>query len=332
MMNLLKNKSLLILVAFIPVLYACPKQKMAIPPEQDKELQSSIDAVFATFLVSDIEMICSHIAENDYSPAFYIPQPLEDQSRFQAFNSPSFKYYTASYNNVKCMDGKLRHGSIFMNYINDNPNSTKYHNYQFHGKMTLTDYRVDGWLIKTVDDKPCDVTNELQSPIFDPNKYNLVWKIKGSFEFIHPTDPSKNMLWSGELTKTLANTNDPAVFNPTALVPINWSKAIVYYGGKATGFTSANIPFEMTVNEYFPITREFTCYPDEFGGIETISPLQTWKNEFHPFISGKIDFETGEKYPREIYLGNEGNSNSQTQCDNKGIVLIKGNSYAVDFN
>ncbi len=110
------------------------------------------------------------------------------------------------------------------------------------------------------------------------------------------------------------------------------TETIVNYTGKVTGTTSGNVPFELSINPYFPVTRDFMCYPSEIGGIETISPLKTWKNEFHPFISGKIDFKTGTKYPREIFLGNEGVEGSLMQCDNSGIVLIKGNSYVVDFN
>jgi len=328
-MHFSKLKHLALIAALLPLLYACPKKKTALAPEADTELQSSIDAVFATFLVTDIEMVCAHIGQNDYYPAFYIPQPVEDQTKYIAFNTSV--RYVATFNNVRCMDGRLRKGSIVMDYTNTNPNAINYDKYQFHGKMTLSEYFVDEWLIKTVDGVPCDITNELVSPIFDPKKTNLVWTIKGSFEFINSTDPSKNMLWSGELTKTLENTNESAVYSANRLIPIDWTKAKVKYTGKATGMTSGNVPFELNINPYFPVTREFTCYPNEIGGIQSASPLVTWKNESHPFISGELSFKTNGKYPREIYLGNEGIPESEAQCDNSGLVLIKGNSYAVNF-
>jgi hypothetical protein len=56
-----------------------------------------------------------------------------------------------------------------------------------------------------------------------------------------------------------------------------------------------------------------------------------WKEEFHPFKDGVATFSTADKYPRQIYYGNEGTSDLAAQCDNSGVVLIKGISYPIDF-
>ena len=74
------------------------------------------------------------------------------------------------------------------------------------------------------------------------------------------------------------------------------------------------------------------------GGISSTQPLKTWNSEFHPFKNGIVSFTVGSAYPRQIYYGNEVESQIPApeeqlpaQCDNKGIVLIKGISYRVDF-
>lgn len=331
-MKLSTFKPIVVMALLLPAFYGCPKSKSALAPEPDMELQSSIDAVFATFLVTDIEMVCAHVAQNDNAPDFYIAQPGEDPSKFIYFNPAGQTNYVATFNDMKCKDGRRRKGTIIVNYANTNPNAKYYSNYQFTGKGTMSAYYVDGWLIRTVGGVPFEITNELKTAAFDPKVTNLVWTIKGNFELIHPTDPSKNMTWSGELSKTLVNTSQSDVYTANRPLPIDWTKAIVNYTGKVKGTTSGNVPFELSINPYFPLIRDFMCYPSEIGGIETTSPLKTWKNEFHPFISGKLDFKTGAKYPRQIFLGNEGVEGSLMQCDNSGIVLIKGNSYAVDFN
>lgn len=326
-----KIKAGLLIAFIVPFLMACPKPKKAVPPVADTELQSSVDASLANFIITDIDMICSFGCENNLSPEFYRTAPGEDPSKMQVNRPPLTDLLAVSYNSARCKDGRVRDGSIYMFNTNTNPNARYYRNYEFKGRLDLQSYKVDGWQVKITDGTQCYVYNQLPAPNFNPAQTKLSWIIDGSFDFINIADASKNMTWKGQLTKTLINTNDPAVYNPSGQVAIDWTKAIVEYKGKASGVTSGNVPYKMTINEARPLTREFNCYPDIVGGVATIQPLSTWKEEFHPFKKGIVSFSTGDKYPREIYYGNEGNSDLVLQCDNSGEVLIKGNSYRVDF-
>lgn len=324
-----KIASAILLGVIIPFLYACPKPKSPIAPEPDTEVESSVDVSYATFLVSDIDMICGFVGDGDASPDFYLDSP--ESANTYTTTHPVPETYVAAFNNVKCVDGVRRDGSIFINFENTNPNARYYREFEYHGKITLSEYKVNGWLIKTVNGVPCHVYNKLTSSNYDPTKTKLSWTIEGSFEFTHPTDPSKNMLWTGKLTKTLVNTADPAVFHPSRQQSIKWEKAVVEYSGEAVGYTSGNIPFTLKINKETPLMRDFTCYPNEIGGVSSVQPLKTWKEEFHPFKKGVASLTTGDKYGRQIYYGNEGNAGLDLQCDNSGEVLIKGNSYKVDF-
>ncbi len=328
-MKTLNPKWSILTVLIVPFLYACPKAKSPVPAEPDTEVQSAIDASYATFLISDIEMVCGFVGDGDLTPDFYLNTPETNNTVIAV--SPSPDILVTNFNNIQCLDGMKREGSIFLDRSNTNPNARYYRNYEFHGRITLSEFKVNGWLIKTVDGIPCHIYNQLSSPTYDPSKTKLSWTIEGSFEFIHPTDPSKNMLWKGKLTKTLTNTADPAVFHPSRQQPVNWTLAQVEYSGNATGYTASNVPFTLEINAQQALTRDFTCFADQIGGVTSAQPIRTWNKEFHPFKTGVASFTTGNKYPRQIYYGNEGNPELALQCDNSGEVLIKGSSYRVDF-
>lgn len=323
---------LLVLVLVLPMLTACPKQKVQEPVVVDDDVSSSAEAMLSTFMISDIEMIAAYIGQGDFYPEFCSPSPSADPNGFNSFQQFNPEYRVAIFNNIECRDKHKRQGSVYLKYDNSEPNTNYYHNYRFHGQINLSDYRLDGWLINTKDGLPIHLYNELTSPVFNPEVTNLSWTIEGEFEMTHPTDPSKNMTWSGKLTKVLTNTSDPLVYKANRPFPVDWTKAQVAYYGSASGHTSDNQSFELNINSYFPLMRDFSCYPDEIGGIESLQPVKTWKNESHPFIGGVVDFKTGNKYPRVIYCGNENSGNKGSKpCDNKGLVLIKGNTYPVDF-
>ncbi|WP_317897415.1 hypothetical protein [Aurantibacillus circumpalustris] len=328
-----KIKIGLLAIVILPFLTACPKPRENMAPPADTELQSSIDAAFATFVVTDIDMICSFSGEGDTSPDFYLLQSSEDPGKMEepVFDVTNDQISTTYYNDARCIDGRVRNGTVMLFFSNTNPNAKYYRAYEYVGRIRLVDFKVDGWLIENLDGNDCHVYNRLSSPSYDPSKTNISWLIDGAFKFTHTTDPSKNMVWKGKLTKTLTNTNDPTVFNPSKQNAINWSKAVVSYAGEATGYTSSNVPFKMEINAINPILRDFSCYPDAVGGIENVSPLKIWKEEFHPFKAGIATLTTSDRYPRQIYFGNEGNTDLTSQCDNSGVVLIKGNSYPVDF-
>jgi hypothetical protein len=327
-MKTAKIKTGLLIAAIMPLFMGCPKSKNT-APELDTEVQSSIDASFATFMVTDIDMICGFVGEGNLQPNFYVPAPGDHSN----YNAPVYNpvFTTIPYDKTLCMDGRVREGSIHMSCQNDNPNALYYNNYEFKAAVMFSAFKVDGWSIETKNNSPCYIYNRLSSATYNPAQTNITWLIDGSFQFTHPTDPSKNMTWTGKLTKTLANTSDVNVFNPSRLIPVNWSLAKVEYRGTFSGVTSANVPYTFVINDEHPLIRDFTCYPDVVGGVVSVQPFKTWSEEFHPFKSGIVSFTTGDKYPRQIYFGNEGEPQLPLQCDNSGEVLIKGITYKIDF-
>jgi hypothetical protein len=325
------NSKPLLLLFIVPMLMGCPKRRVNIAPPVDQELQSTRDITFAAEVISDVDMICSFIGEEDMDPSFYVQQPVSGSGTVTAIRNTLEDKVILGFNRTRCMDGKIRDGSVNMEYRNANPNAGYYPEYGFEGRVTLLEYKVNGWLIKTTNGEPCVVKNLLSSPAYNPAQTKLSWSISGSFDFTHPADPSRNMTWKGTIIKTLANTADPDVFAPDRASPIKWSRAVVNYQGMVTGFTSGNVPYQFEMSAKYPLTRDFTCYPEKVGGVISTDPVvRTWNIERHPFVSGVASFTTGALYPRQIYYGNE-DSDLSWQCDNSGVVLIKGILYKVDF-
>jgi hypothetical protein len=311
-----------------------PKQPNT-PPEQDKELQSTIDVMYATQAITDIDMIMGCMGVTDLYPITYTHSPASDVSvpgvgtyRIirDAINDPS--RISAAYNRTSCMDGKMRWGTISMYYQNPQLNTEYYSDYGFVAQGSLSEYQVDDWRITT--DQPIWVYNLLPAPNWNAASTKMSWLIEGSFKFEHRTDPKRNMVWTGKIVKTLTNTSDRRVYDGSRLVTINWPLAQVEYTVSATGVTNGDVPFKLEVNEHTPLVRDFQCYPNPIGGVTVPGP-QSWKLEFHPFNKGIAYFTTGDKYMRQIFLGNEGSPALQSQCDNTGEVLIKGISYDVVF-
>jgi hypothetical protein len=329
-----KQFNWLLIAAAVPFLMGCPKSKPNVVPEPDTDVQSSIDASYATFLVSDIDMICSFIGEDNRAPKFYLPTPDEDPNSFDVTMSAASDFIAMDYHSRarKTVDSKNRYGTVKLVFASPNPNARYYREYEFIGEIRLSDYRVDEWIVKTAPGVPCYVHNRLTSANYDATKTNLSWLIEGSFIIEHTTDPSRNMTWTGKLIKTLTNTSDPHVFNPDRHHQIDWSLAKVEYAGSAKGVTSGNVPYTYVISDYRPLVRDFTCSSDKIGGMTRPANVP-WNSEFHPFISGEVSFNTGDKYQRQIYYGNEGEKETlpEPQCDNSGEVLIKGNSYRIDF-
>jgi hypothetical protein len=313
----------------------CGKRQPNMVAVPDTELQSTLEATFALQNMTDIEMICSFLGENNSAPKFYLNSPASNVSAtsgtFTSRNDNINKSLLATFAQTKCFDGKLRDGTITMDYSNINPDINYYHDFGFVGKGNLAEYKVDGWLIKTTAGSQFIVTNKLISNSYNPAITRLSWSIEGSFEFTHPSDPSKNMTWSGKLVKTLINSTDPQVFPRTVGSLIDWTKAIVEYQGEINGTTSNATPYKLSISPTQPLTRDFTCTPYKVGGVDLTPNLRAWNEEYHPFTSGVATFVKGTAYPRLVNYGNEGTTNLDQQCDNSGTVLIKGILYKVDF-
>ncbi len=327
-LNILRTGSL---AALGLLLVAGCEKKPNKAPEADKELQSSVDVSYANLVISDIDMICSFVGENT-DPKFYMHVTEPGNTPVDWSRTQSDDYVFVAFNNTKCLDGHVRNGTIAMSYARVNPNARYYRDFEFKGEVALINYRVDGWRVEL--NNVFKITNQLPVFNFDPKTTPLSWKMTGDFTLKHPTDASKNMHCNVDLLKTLANTSNPAVFAPSRQSAINWSLSVVEYKGSVFGETSANIPFTYEVNENNPLVRDFGCFPDKVAAVSVVSgSVNTRYEEFHPFTKGLASFTTDHLYPRQIAYGNEADGNARTaaQCDNTGIVTIKGILYPVDF-
>ncbi|MDI1353550.1 MAG: hypothetical protein PSX36_01440 [bacterium] len=340
----------LLTVAAVFVL-GCKKPTANVEPVADTETQSAIDAAWATYVISDIDQVCGFIGENNFLSHFYVNVP--GTQTVTGIRDIDNKNLVMGWNKTMCVDGRLRDGSIFMGYKldsisnpNTNLNSVYYREYGFVGRITFSEYKIDGWRVTLFDPAaPAYVYNKITTPQYDPSKVKLTWSIEGKFLLEHPSDPSRNIVWSGKLFKTLTNSTDPKIFAVTKQSAINWAspdpklpRAIVSYhtvkGNVITGMTNGNVPFSMTIDEKTPLIRDFKCFPDQIAGVvptNTPGVVTVMSEEHHPFISGIASFTTGTSYPRQVYFGNEGNPDIPGQCDITGTVLIKGNSYPINF-
>jgi hypothetical protein len=325
----MKIPATIVLFAFAGLfLFNCRKKDDPEPPPApdpytyNNELQSSKDITFSTLLISDIDIIMSFPAENDFYEGFHLPIPDANSGSSGTVTSIrdiSSKYVFVSFSQTKCLDGRNRSGSISMEYDKNGLNAVNYHDFGFSSSINLYNYLVDGWKIELFDAAvPATIGNLVGSANYDPAHTNLSWKIQGKFKLTHPTDPGRNIIWDGTLVKTLINTGDTSVFSPSKTQPINWDIAKVQYTGTVTGTTGQTVSFNYLVDGNKPLTRDFNC--------AFVPPGSTGVTEFHPFVNGAATFTTANYHPRTIDYG------PQNACDNSGTVSFKGETYNVNFD
>ncbi len=341
-------------LAFSSVFLLSCNKTANVAPEPDTEVQSAVYASYANYIASDVEMICSFMGENLLLSHFYAEYPGSSTGNTGTVTAVRDTngvqdQLVMSFNKTRCLDGRVRDGSIFMQFNTDlKPGDQKVNytrNYQFKGSISFSNYKVDGWLIELFDPGArVYLYNTVPTSTFNPATTNLTWRFAGKIKMTHPTDPSKNMVWDGDLTKILTNTSDKNVYPPSGKAAITWSLAVINYYGKVSGsvpqidadgkVTASAVPFNMTIDPQTPLVRDFQCYPDKIAGVaftNTVGVLVQRAEEHHPFKKGVASFTVGSFYPRQIYYGNEGDPTLDLQCDNNGEVLIKGISYRVNF-
>jgi hypothetical protein len=339
-----------ILISSALIIISCKKPTPNEEPKPDTEVQSAIDATFALMCITDIDMICSYIAENQFYSNSYLNVIAPGNGTYTANRDTFGIYLIASWYKTACVDGKFREGSVFLRYNIDKtlfPNQTDNSRYMrekgFAGKFTLTDYYVNGWKIENVAGIPAYVYNTLASPDYDPAVTKLTWYMGGKFKFTktdnYPDIPDTTMTVEFKINKTLDNSTSKDVFNATKTnknTNIQWSKGVVHYDGELvqSSTTTNGEHFTMTISKETPLVRDWSCSPDKFNGVVATATPGVFipiAEQYHPFVKGVATFVTGDKYPRQIYYGNESDPSLPWQCDNTGIVLIKGNSYKVTF-
>lgn len=347
-------------LALILMSPGCKKKEANVEPVADTETQTAVDAMWATFLITDVDQLCGFMGEDQFTENFYTPSAAADGVNYQVIRDTTGRQKAVTWRNgpILCKDGRKREGSLFMYYKKDaisnpdaNANSRYYRDFGFVGNLAFQDFKVDGWQINLYD--PANrayVYNKMTTDKYDPTSTRLTWLIAGKFLIQHPTDASKNIVWEGQLWKVLTNSTDKDIFAVTKQGQIRWVRPdlkpaeaalIEYYTEKPiTGFTGTNKPFSLTVNKATPLVRDFLCSGDPVAAVTASVSGTTTEylpviEEHHPFIKGIVSFTTGlptdNKYPRQIYVGNEATPDQPQQCDNTGVVLIKGNSYPVNF-
>jgi hypothetical protein len=330
-------------------LLGCNK-KTNTPPVADTEFQSSKDVAFATSMVTDIETICSYMGENLLLSSFLTAAPgTAGGSTISTINFTATSVMRVDFtNSVTCKDGKKRNGSITIDYSGSDPllGAKFYRDAGYVGKVTLSNYDVDGWAITTVN--PLIITNNAPAA-YNPATTNLSWTINGDFTMKNLNDTTQNMSWKGKIIKTLTNTSDVQILASNKQSPINWvyylnnqavNGAKVQYTGApsatsvhVTGVTSRTTPYSLVIKSDKPLLRDFVCAPDKVLGVtsSTTTPITVTPvySEWHPFVNGTITFTTGSlPEPRFVNFGADDGS---APCDNAGTVTIKGISYPLDF-
>jgi len=350
-----------LLVASTFIFLSCGKKTPNVAPIADTEVQTAIDATFANFIISDIDMICSFVCEDDFFPKFYLNKP--GYTPMAASRDEPTKTLAIGYNaKTRCADGHIREGSIFIRYglnsfwdATPPPNTKYYRDFGFAAAVSFSNYKVDGILIENVDPTRFFVIKNMRvdekKPISD-----IGWTIDGKLQFTDSLSSKPILTWEGALVKKITNlpsapttATTQQIWKNTATenTAITWSATIVQYTGTFHGVTSYSVPYECKIYDATPLVRDFSCYPDKISGVNLTPTVTTVYEEFHPFISGVTSFTTSKPtkidslplYPREIYFDNSENSyggvndplSLPAQCDNKGAVQIKGVYYPIDF-
>lgn len=377
--------SLTILGLSTALIVSCKKPSNE-APVADTETESAVDASWATFALTDIEQISAFIGENQPLNHFYkdIPGSYNSANSTGSITATrdtngASKNINVAFNKSWCYDGHFREGTLFWFYNydadydkfvgnNKNSNARYSHDYGHVARISLIDYKVDGWQID-IDNTKHGLIRAVVANLMPANyvaaNTPIRWRFVGDFTFTHPTDPSKNMSVSVDLVKKLVNSTDKKIYDQsTRGATINWSNfftgtstqptpsvattaAYVAYTGTVSGNTQNGAKFRMVIDSLHPLIRDFLCYADKIGGVTvttTTAGIVPRYQEFHPFIQGISSFTTGldatdiysagksSIYPRQIYFGNEDNDpNSTGSCDNTGLVLIKGIGYKVDL-
>lgn len=321
-----------ICILILSSLNSCKKKEPSTPePTPDPytysaDLQSAKDISFATFAISDLDMMCGFVGENTFLNHFY--KEIPGTSAMSASRDYSQKILAIGFNKTNCIDGYLRDGSVFLSYgydpiynTNANPQSDYYRDYGFSGSLVVNEYKLNDWKIELFDvNKTAHIVNSVSSLGYDPSKVNLTWEISGKFKFTHLKDLSRNMIWEGKIVKTLTNTSNPAVFSPDKSTAINWNLAKVVYTGTVSGLVLGDKPFSYSIDNSNnnELKRDFSCAFIPVGS--------TSVTQFHPFILGVATATISNYHPRII---NHGPSNT---CDNDGTISFNAETNTVKFD
>lgn len=295
------------------------------PYTYSADLKSSQEISLANMMMADIEMMCAYLGEGQLTNTYFEAVPNSASSATTTcIRDLNQKMLVMAFNKALCRDGRTREGAVFFSYkydFNSNPDANSsadfYRDYGFVSTVITSEYKVNDWKVELFDPaKPAHIYNLVSNPGFNPATENLSWKFAGKFRLSNQAD-GRVIIWDAEIVKTLTNTGSTLVFAPSKQSPINWSKAIISYGGTVLGSTPGAVPFNYFVNVSAPLIRDFNC---------SFTPAASTATEFHPFIKGVATFSTSVFHPRTIDHGPAG------ACDNSGTISFKDEVHAVTFD
>src|SRR4051812_25591925 len=111
------------------VFASCAKKAKNIPPEPDTEVETAIDAMWATYVITDIDQICSFLGVGEVIRHYYVTTVARH---------PGDTSINIGFNQTKCLDGRMRDGTIILDFKFDprispgpDPHAEYYQQYRF---------------------------------------------------------------------------------------------------------------------------------------------------------------------------------------------------------
>lgn len=201
------------------------------------------------------------------------------------------KISTVSFSGSTCNDGHVRSGTLTYDFSQSSVGATAYRHPGFKNILTSTNYVVDGNAVAITH----TVTNTTPSG-FNPASTNMTWSIASSITIIKPNNGG-TITWSCSRTKTLMNTsavtyagNSISAAYVDQNTVIDWTKALISFGGNATGTTAKGESYSFSTTS--PLVVNMNCTPD---------PNKPGR---HPMVQGAFDFTPGSKGKRHVDFGN----------------------------
>lgn len=322
---------------------SCKKEDAPKPPEPDKEFLSAQEAVFAEEMVSDLVLLCAQGNESTNGDMdFYGKSSLSAPgSAVVITNSPSAKTTTVAFTNATCKDGRVRNGSVIIDYSSSSQvtNATEFRQSGFKAEINFVNYTVDGWIVSRNGGDKFTVSNNAPAA-YVPSVTVLSWDVNGHLGFTKFSSPtaSTSITWKEYRKMTLSNSTSSVVLAGVAS-PIDWDFANISWCGRETdvfakinnitGMTGQSENYTAIIPDLdgYRFNKSALCTPNGTAIQFTTTAQPVYYSERHPFTAGIMRLQVGTvgiKAERSVDLG-------PGLCDNKGTITIKGITYPLDL-
>ncbi len=306
---------LALLLTGLLALSACrKKEKETETPQTDVEQATTNDNNLAETIDNDIETMGGQVSENGSLTTFRSQgnqalsgEDLKLAATCATVTGIGSQTVTVDFG-AGCtgLDGRIRSGKLIFNFSASTPSTAVYYrNPGFSMTITSQNYAVDGYQVNIVNKT---ITNTTPASIpYGPNPgTNLTWSVSANVSIIKPNNAG-TISWSCSRTKELLNTSSAACYQGQSTA-INWQQAQVQLNGTSSGVNANGENFSATATN---LVRYFTCTPD---------PLRPHR---HPFISGTIAYNPGNRPQRLINFG------SVSSCDFNATLTIGNQTFNI---